>query len=189
MPEIARNETDRRIGLLAEFATPEDAIPVALRLRAFGFEDLDAYGPFPSEELADAIGFHEHLVAPWVLAGGIAGGLSGYALQYYATVMDYPHNIGGRPAYSWPSFIPITFECTILFACLTGVVTLLILNRLPRLAHPVFSAAPFKRATTDRFFISVNAGRPDFSFEKAREVLVMGEPPLSISVLHQEDES
>lgn len=180
---------DRGIGLIAEFATPEEAAVVARRLHAFGFADLDAYGPFPSGELAEAIGFHEQRIAPCVLTGGIVGGLSGFALQYYATVYDYPHNIGGRPVFSWPSFIPVTFECTILFAALTGIVSLLFLNRLPRLSHPVFHAKNFERATTDHFFVSINAGAPAFSFAKAREVLEMGEPPLSISVLKKEDES
>jgi hypothetical protein len=177
------------MGLVAEFETPEDAALVARRLRNFGFHDIDAYGPFPSEELAEAIGFHEHRMAPAVLAGGILGGMSGFGLQYYTTVIAYPHNVGGRPHFSWPAYIPITFECTVLFATLTGIVALLVLNRLPRLAHPIFSAANFERATTDRFFLSVNSGAPNFSFVKAREILEMGEPPLSISLLGKERDS
>lgn len=177
----------REIGLIGEFPSPEEAVVAVLRLRAHGFTDLDAYGPFPSEELSDALGFHEHLVAPCVLSGGILGGVGGFGLQYYTTVIAYPHNIGGRPAFSWPSYIPITFECTVLLACLTGIGALLILNRLPRLSHPVFSARNFDRASTDRFFVSVHAGASDFSFAAARHALEMASPPLSISILREEE--
>ena len=177
----------RETGVAAEFLTPEDAARAARLVREKGFGHLEAYGPFSSDELAEAIGFHEHKVAPSVLIGGIVGGLSGFALQYYATVIDYPHNIGGRPNFSWPSFIPIIFECTVLFACVTGLVALLIFNRLPRLAHPMFSATHFERATTDRFFLCVCATDHDFSFEQAREALEACSP-VSISVVTGEDE-
>jgi hypothetical protein len=188
MDDSLPNRMACETGVAAEFATPEEAASAARHARAQGFADLEAYGPFPSEELADAIGFREHLVAPWVLTGGVIGGLAGFALQYYATVIDYPHNIGGRPMFSWPSFIPIIFECTVLFACLTGLVTLLILNRLPRLAHPIFSAAHFERATTDHFSLCLNAGASDFSFEQARKTLESCSP-LSISILVQGDKT
>jgi hypothetical protein len=136
--------------------------------------------------LTKAIGFREKKVARWVLAGGIVGGLSGYALQYWATVIDYPHNIGGRPIHSWPSFIPIIFEMTVLFSSIVGILSVLILNRLPRLAHPVFSAPPFVRASIDHFFLCIRPGEGDFSPEKARELLGSFSP-LSISILPEED--
>lgn len=186
MDESHALRNKKESGVVAEFATPEAAAHAARHVREHGFVDLEAYGPFASEELAEAIGFREHVVAPCVLAGGVLGGLSGFGLQYYATVVDYPHNIGGRPVFSWPSFIPVTFECTVLFAALTGILTLLILNRLPRLAHPIFSALHFERATTDRFFLCLVAAAPEFSFERARTVLEAC-APLSISVVHPED--
>ncbi len=177
---------EKMYGIVAEFPSPEIAAKAALKLREKGFTDLDAYGPFPSSELAEAIGFREKKIARCVLIGGIIGGLSGYALQYYASVIDYPHNIGGRPFHSWPSFIPITFEMTVLCASITGIVSLLILNGLPRLSHPVFSAKHFDRATTDRFFLSVRADHSNFSEEKVREIF--GEfSPLSISILPKEN--
>jgi hypothetical protein len=186
MSKPSSDKIARESGVVAEFATPEEAARAARFVRDQGFRNLEAYGPFPSEELAEAIDFHEHRVAPCVLAGGIVGGLSGFALQYYATVTDYPHNVGGRPLFSWPSFIPVTFECTVLFACVTGLVTLLILNRLPRLAHPIFSAAHFERATTDRFFLCITAAGFDFSFDRATKALESCSP-VSISIVTGEE--
>jgi hypothetical protein len=179
-------ESPRLYGVMAEFETPEEATRAANAAREKGFAHLDAFGPFESEELTEAIGFHEHTMAKCVLGGGIAGGLGGFALQYWATVLDYPHNIGGRPVFSWPAFIPIIFECTVLVATLTGIVSLLILNRLPRLSHPAFAAKNFDRATTDHFFLCLRADAADFDAEAARSVL-SAFAPLSISVLNRED--
>jgi hypothetical protein len=172
-------------GVMAEFLTPEDAAKAARVAREKGFPRLDAYGPFASPELAEAIGFREKKMARCVLGGGIFGGISGYALVYYATVVDYPHNIGGRPFNSWPSFIPIAFETTVLGACVMGIISLLVLNGLPRLSHPAFSAPNFVHATNDHFFLCLLATNHDFSEEKAREVLQVF-APLSISTLSEE---
>jgi hypothetical protein len=183
------NAVDRPIyGVMAEFETPEVAAKAARILREKGYPQLDAFGPFPSEELAEAIGFRETKVARCVLIGGIVGGICGFGLQYWASVLDYPHNIGGRPFNSWPSFIPITFEATVLFATIVGIISLLVLNRLPRLAHPVFAAPPFVRASVDHFFLCIRANGPDFAPEKAHELLTSFSP-LSISVLREEDSS
>jgi hypothetical protein len=182
MSNAPQRPAERGLGLVAEFATPDRAAEAARSLRAHRFHELEAYGPFPSAELAEAIGFTERRVAPCVLGGGIVGGLFGFLGQYYVTTVDYPHNIGGRPDFSWPAFLPTTFECTVLCATITGIVSLLVLNRLPRLSHPVFSALHFERATTDRFFLYVKAGAPDFSFAEARELLEKA-APLSVSLL------
>lgn len=175
-------------GVMAEFSTPEEAAKAALVARDKGFTHLDAYGPFASPELAQAIGFREKKMARCVLGGGIIGGLGGYAFVYYATVLAYPHNIGGRPFNSWPSFIPIAFETTVLGACVTGIISLFILSGLPRLSHPVFSAKNFVRATNDHFFLCLLAGEEDFSPDKARDLL-QSQLPLSISTLYTEDET
>ena len=174
--------------MMAEFLTPEEAARAARSVYEQGFTQLDAYGPFPSAELAEAIGFRERKIAPCVLGGGIVGGLAGYALQYYATVIDYPHNIGGRPFNSWPSFIPATFETTVLGAVVTGILSLLVLSRLPRLSHPVFSAPHFEHATHDHFFLCVRPHDSTFSPDKAKEALDAFSP-LSISILRHEDQS
>ncbi len=112
---------------------------------------MDAYSPFPVEGLAEAIGFHKNSVAFVVLVGGIIGGLSGYALQYWVSTIAYPLNIGGRPYHSWPSFIIVTFEMTILFAGLAAAFGMLALNGLPQPYHPVFNVAEFAKARTTSF--------------------------------------
>ena len=194
------NATEKIHGVMAEFPTPEAAAKAAWLAREKGFIHLDAYGPFASPELAEAIGFRENKMARCVLGGGILGGISGYALVYYATVLDYPHNIGGRPFNSWPSFIPIAFETTILGACVIGIISLLFLNGLPRLSHPVFSAPHFVHATNDHFFVCLLASpceadnsrnvkssqSPEFPIEKARDLLA-SLSPLSISTIYAED--
>lgn len=179
-------DASRIYGVMGEFATPEEAVRAAKGAKAKGFARLDAFGPFPSDELAEAIDFQENTIAKCVLGGGIAGGLGGFALQYWATVIDYPHNVGGRPLFSWPAFIPVIFECVVLVATLTGIVSLLILNRLPRLSHPAFSAKNFERATTDHFFLCLRADTADFDPAAARDLLATFQP-LSISDLQQEN--
>jgi hypothetical protein len=173
-------------GVMAEFATPEAAAHAARSMRESGFQKLEAYGPFPSDELATAIGFRENKIARCVLIGGIVGGLTGWALQYWASVLDYPHNIGGRPYNSWPSFIPIIFELTVLFATLTGIGSLLFLNRLPRLSHPVFSVPSFVHASTDHFFVCVRPVASEFDPAKVRSLLKKCEP-LSVTVIEEEN--
>jgi hypothetical protein len=174
-------------GIAAEFATPEAATRAAGEARAQGFRRIEAYGPYPVPELAEASGFRERRIAPAVLAGAILGGLGGYGFLYYATVLAYPHNIGGRPLNSWPSFLPITFECTVLCATFAGIGALLFLSRLPRLAHPVFAIPGFRRASRDRFFVCIRAqADADFDAEAAERALRAGEP---LAVHRVEEES
>lgn len=157
-------------GIVAEFETPAQAAEAARAARSEGFLQLEAYGPFGNAELAESIGFKEQLMAPTVLIGGIIGGVSGFALQYWISVIEYPHNIGGRPLNSWPAFIPVTFETTVLLCALTGIFSLFVYNRLPRLAHPVFSVPTFDRATQDHFFLCVVLEKSDLT-EKAEQLL------------------
>ncbi|HEX8921504.1 MAG TPA: DUF3341 domain-containing protein [Pyrinomonadaceae bacterium] len=158
-------------GLMAEFETPTDVVEAARATYDAGYRRINAYSPYPIEELAEAIGFHSTRLPVIVLIGGIIGGLVGYGLQYYVAVIDYPLNVGGRPFHSWPSFIPITFEMTILFAALSAVFGMLALNKLPQPYHPVFNAERFALASRDRFFLVIEANDPKFEPDKVRSFL------------------
>ena len=142
-------------GLMAEFDTPGDLVAAAHHTHEAGYRKIDAYSPFPIEELAEAIGFHKNGVPLVVLIGGILGGLSGYLMQYWIATASYPVNVGGRPYHSWPSFIIVTFEMTILFAGIAAVFGMLALNGLPMPYHPVFNVPRFALASKDRFFLII----------------------------------
>jgi hypothetical protein len=161
----------RTYGLLAEFEAPEDLVAAAERAYADGYRHMDAHTPFPVHGLAEAIGFHTNRVPLLVLIGGLVGAGVGFFSQYWASVIDYPINVGGRPLNSWPAFIPITFEVTILVAALTAVLGMLALNGLPQPYHPVFNAPRFALATRDRFFLCIEATDPRFDPMATRKFL------------------
>ena len=167
-------------GMMAEFATVQDLVAATRRTREAGYQKIDAYSPFPVEELAEAIGFHKNGVPLVTLIGAIIGGLSGYLLQYWVAVITYPINVGGRPYHSWPSFIIVTFEMTILFGALSAVFGMLALNGLPMPYHPVFHVPRFALATKDRFFLIVFASDPKYDAKGTRQFLE-GLQPRSIS--------
>jgi hypothetical protein len=156
---------------MAEFDSPTNVVEAARATYDAGYRRINAYSPYPIEELSEAIGFHSTRLPLIVLIGGIIGGLIGYGLQYYVAVIDYPLNVGGRPLHSWPSFIPITFEMTILFAALSAVFGMLALNKLPQPYHPVFNAERFALASRDRFFLVIEANDPKFDRDKAMSFL------------------
>lgn len=149
-------------GLMAEFETPGQLVAAAERARAEGYRKMDAYAPFPVEGLADALGFRRTRVPLITLIGGLIGGLGGYYMQYWIAAVDYPVNVGGRPLNSWPAFIPVTFELTVLGAALSAVLGMLALNGLPMPHHPVFNVPRFAMATRDRFFLCIEAADPKF---------------------------
>jgi hypothetical protein len=158
-------------GLMAEFATPEALLAAAERARAEGYRRIDAYSPFPIEGLAEAIGFRKNRLPFIVLIGGIVGCLGGFFLQYWVHVLYYPINIGGRPLNSWPMFIPITFELTILIAALAAFFGLLVLNGLPMPYHPVFNVERFELATRNRFFLCIEARDVKFDVDGTRRFI------------------
>ena len=158
-------------GLMAEFDNPSDAVAAARRVHEAGYTKTDAFSPYPVEELSEAIGVHKTHMSLIVLIGGILGGTLGYLMQFYLATLYYPINVGGKPLHSWPAFIPITFECTVLGAGLFAVFGMLAMNGLPEPYHPVFNAPNFALASRDRFFVLVQSTDPKFDRERTAEFL------------------
>jgi hypothetical protein len=149
-------------GALAEFADPEEIVVAAHKVREAGYSKIDAYTPFPVHGLVEATGFKDNRV-PWVIFfGGLAGAIGGFGLQAYINVVEYPMNVGGRPYIPWPSFIPVTFECTILAAAFAAVLGMLGMNGLPRPYHSIFNVSRFDLASQDRFFLCIESNDPKF---------------------------
>jgi hypothetical protein len=158
-------------GMMAEFDSASDLVAAARRTHEAGYRKIDAYSPFPVEELAEAIGFHSNRVALVTLIGAAIGGLSGYLMQYWIATISYPINVGGRPYHSWPSFIVVTFEMTILLGGISAVFGMLALNGLPMPYHPVFNVPRFAMATKDRFFLIVFSTDPKYDATGTRQFL------------------
>ncbi len=158
-------------GIMAEFDTPKAIVAAARQAYEAGYRKMDAYTPFPIEELAEAIGFHKNRLPLLVLIGGLIGCIGGYLLQYYLSVIAYPINVGGRPLHSWPAFIPPTFETTVLIAAFFAVFGMLALNGLPQPYHPVFNVPRFELASRTHFFLCIEASDPKFDLVQTRRFL------------------
>jgi hypothetical protein len=169
--ETAPAEEKALYGLMAEFIEHEELLEAAKRAYAAGYRKMDGYSPFPIEELPEALGHEWNAIPLITLLGGMAGGLGGYFMEWYSMGPLYPINVGGRPLNSWPNFIPVVFELTVLIASLSAFIGMLILNRLPQVYHPVFNVPEFRRASIDRFFLCIEARDPKFDLIKTRRFL------------------
>lgn len=158
-------------GLMAEFDTAEELLAAARRTHEAGYRRMDAYTPLPVEGLAEALGKGRTWIPLIVLLGALAGCIGGFSLQYWIATLDYPINVGGRPLNSWPSFIPVTFEVTILAAALSAVIGLFVVCRLPRPNHPVFNVPRFEQVTQNQFFLCIEAEDPRFHPDETRRFL------------------
>jgi hypothetical protein len=166
-----KTQAPRLYGVMAEFDNPTDLVAAARRTYQAGYRRINGYSPYPIEELSEAIGFTHTSLPIIVLIGGILGGLGGFFMQYWMEVIDYPLNVGGKPYNSWPAFIPITFECTILCAAFAAVFGMLALNKLPQPYHPVFNAPNFALATRDSFFLVIEASDRKFQHDTVMEFM------------------
>ena len=170
--ESTVNELAGIYGAMAEFETPEDLIEACEHAYAQGYRRMDAYAPMPVEGLAEAVGFKRNNVAKAVLIGGICGVSGGFYLLYWITGVAYPLNVGGRPLFSWPAYVPITFECMILLSALTALVSMLAMNGLPKPYHPVFNVPEFTaKASRDGFFLCIESSDPKFAADETLQFL------------------
>jgi len=158
-------------GMMAEFGHPDVLVKAAEKVAAAGFSRVEAYTPFPVHGLHDVIYKKQSKLPLLVLIGGILGGAIGYGMQYFASVIHYPMNIGGKPDHSWPAFIPITFELTILVAAFAAVFGMIFLNGLPKPYHPVFNVERFKYASRDGFFLVIESDDPNYDEAKTKKFL------------------
>ena len=158
-------------GLLAEFSTPEQLVSATEKVHEAGFKKMDTFCPYPIHGLGEKMGLKKPIISKLVLAAGICGALFGFFMQYYANVISYPLNIAGRPLNSWPSWVPITYELTILCAAGTATLCVVFLNGLPLPYHPCFNVPSFARASRDRFFIVIEAVDQKFDYVETRKFL------------------
>ena len=167
-----RNEAPGLWGLLAEFASPQDLVRAAARVREAGYTKWDAHTPFPVHGLDGAMGVRTTRLPFLVLAAGVVGCTGGLLMQWWMNAVDYPIIISGKPFNSLPADIPVTFELTVLLASLTAFIGMLVLNNLPRFSHPLFRNGAFRRVTSDAFFLAIEAADPRFDREKTEQLLV-----------------
>lgn len=169
-------------GLVAEYDDPDAILKAAQYAYQEGYRDMDAYSPFPVHGLSEAVGFPKTRLAWFTLAAGLAGAAGGFFMQWFASVVHYPYEIGGRPDFSWPAFIPVTFEMMILFAAFATGIMMILLNGLPMPYHSVFNAKNFERASSDRFFLCIEAKDKKFDATSTKRFLEELHPaPLEVS--------
>ena len=158
-------------GVMAEFGTADALIAATRKARQAGYTRMDGYSPYPIGEVADELGFPRSEIGAVMFIGGLVGATTGFLMQYYLNGVEYPVNIAGKPYFSWPQFVPITWELLVLTASLSGLIGLLALCGLPQPYHPVFNVPQFARATRDRFFLVIEAVDPQFDAARVKEFM------------------
>jgi hypothetical protein len=168
-----KKESSGLYGLMAEFDTPTDVVQAARKTYSEGYRHLNAYSPFPIHELWEAIGVKRTILPYIILAGGLAGCIGGFFMQWYLLTIDYPINVGGKPSdiSSWPAWMPITFECIVLASAFAAVIGMLVLNRLPQPYHPVFNVPRFALASNNRFFLAIKSSDEKFNYEETKRFM------------------
>lgn len=183
-------ETTPVYAIVASYDTPEALLKAANRVREAGYTHTDALTPFPVHGMVEALGIKKSRMAALVFAGAMVGLMAGLGLQYWVSAVTYPHIVSGRPYFSWPNFIPIIFECTVLFAGLTAFVGMLVRNNLPRPYHPVFASRLAEDATTSKFVMVIEASDPKFNLDSTQALLKgSGAEAVEVTRFHPADES
>lgn len=180
------DDAPKLFGVIAEFNEADDVLHAAEKAYKAGYRNMDAYSPYPVHGLAEAIGFRKTAVSPITLVGGLCGTTTAFLLQYIGTVVHYPYDIGGKPFFSWPSYFPILFELTILFGAFSALGSMLFLNGLPQPNHPIFNAKRFERASSDGFFLCIEADDAQFDQEKTKTFLA-GLHPVEVSEVYDDE--
>ena len=169
-------------GLVAEYEDPDELMSVVKQARSAGYTTVDAYSPFPIHGMHEAMNMGNTYMPTLTLIGGLTGLATAFILQYVGTVLHYPYDVAGRPFFSWPAYVPIMFELTILFAAFTAGLGMLALCGLPRPYHSVMNTPNFERASSDRFFYCIEATDPKYDAESTRRFLEdMSPKPVSVS--------
>jgi hypothetical protein len=158
-------------GVMAEFRTPKDLLAAIEAAKGSGYTKMDAYTPYPIEKVIDALGFHHTKVPLICLIGAMVGMVGVFGLATWVSVIEYPLNIGGRPHFSWPAFVPVTFEGAVLIGGLSTAIGMFLLNGFPAPYHPVFNVPRFVEASKFRYFLCIESTDPKFDVEKVRELL------------------
>ena len=158
-------------GIMAEFDTATELVDAARLVRDAGYTKTDAFSPFPLHEIDEALGIKRSILPYLIFAGAITGLLSGLGLEYFVHVIEWPIIVGGRPAFSLPSFVPPAYELTILFAAFVAVFGMLFLNGLPSPYHPVFNVPRFALATREKFFLIIESADPLYNYEETRSFM------------------
>ena len=160
--QSAQSDSGTLHGVMGEFESAQACVDAARSLAADGFTKFEAYTPVPVEELNSVIHMKRTRLPLATLIGGLTGMATGFALQYWVSVISYPLNVGGRPFASWPSFVVPSYELTILFSALTATLFMIIANGLPQPYHPVFNVPRFSMASSDKFFLVIESEDPKF---------------------------
>lgn len=171
MPLIPQLPGGKSYGVLARFENAEAVYSACEKVRDAGYTRWDSHTPFPVHGLDKAMGLRASRL-PWiVLISGLSGATGGMLLQYWVAVHAYPLIISGKPLFSWPAFVPVTFELGVLFGALGAVIGMFAFNQLPMLFHPLFSSRSFESATDDGFFISIESWDPHYDETKTSALL------------------
>jgi hypothetical protein len=170
-----------RTGVVGELGSPSRLLQAIGSLRGDGYRRFETYTPYPVEGMEELLDLPRSPVPRYVLLAGIAGGVSGFAIQWFCNAFDYPLNVGSRPLFSWPAWIIVTFELTILFAGVTAVASCILLSRLPRLWDAIFEVDGFESASIDGFWLAISSDDPRYDAHRSvRELEALGARRLAI---------